>query len=87
MWRRDGKELFYLSAMGGTAMTVEVNTGDVFQAGVPKQLFKVPAGVLFWDVSADGNKFLMAAPSGAGPTSQPQPPFTVVLNWQAALKK
>jgi len=87
MWRRDGKELFYLSAMGGTAMAVEVNTGDVFQAGVPKQLFKVPAGVLFWDVSADGNKFLMAAPSGAGPTSQPQPPFTVVLNWQAALKK
>ena len=84
LWRRDGKELFYLSP-DGTAMTVEVNTSGVFQAGIPKALFKVPRGVLFWDVSADGKRFLMAASSAT--TAAAQPPFTVVLNWQAELKK
>jgi serine/threonine protein kinase/Tol biopolymer transport system component len=84
LWRHDGKELFYLSP-DGTAMAVDVSAGGVFQAGIPKPLFKVPAGVLFWDVSADGKRFLMAAPSGA--SAAVQPPFTVVLNWQAGLKK
>ena len=82
VWRRDGKELFYLS-LDGAAMAVEVSTSGVFQAGVPKVLFKVPGGVLFWDATPDGKRFLMAAPSsGSAP-----PPFSVVLNWQAALKK
>jgi Tol biopolymer transport system component len=82
LWRRDGKELFYLS-LDGTAMAVDVSTSGVFQAGVPKSLFKVPPGVLFWDVSTDGKRFLMAAPSRANATA----PFTVVLNWQASLKR
>jgi Tol biopolymer transport system component len=84
LWRRDGKELFYLSP-DAMAMAVPVNTSGVFQAGIPKPLFKVPAGVLFWDVSADGKKFLMAAPSATGQAGEPK--FTVVLNWQSALKK
>lgn len=82
LWRRDGKELFYLG-LDGKAMAVEVSTSGVFQAGVPEALFKVPAGALFWDVSADGERFLMAAPSDA----TAQSPFTVVLNWQSSLKK
>jgi hypothetical protein len=46
----------------------------------------VPADVDSWDVSADGKRFLMAAPSAVN--SVAQPPFTVVvLNWQTALKK
>jgi serine/threonine protein kinase len=83
-WRRDGKELFYLSP-DGTLMAVEVDTRGVFQTGVPKPLFKAPRGVEYWDVSADGKRFLMAAPSAA--TTAAQSSFTVVLNWQAALKK
>jgi len=86
LWRHDGKELFYLSAVGGTAMAVDVSTSGVFQAGVPKTLFKVPAGVLFWDVTSDGKRFLMASPTGTSEAA-PQERFTVVLNWQAALKK
>jgi serine/threonine protein kinase/Tol biopolymer transport system component len=84
LWRRDGKELFYLS-LDGMAMAVDVSTTGIFQAGVPKALFKVPAGVLFWDVSSDGKRFLMAAPSATSASSPPK--FTVVLNWQAGLKK
>jgi Tol biopolymer transport system component len=87
LWRHDGKELFYLSSLGGTAMAVDVSTSGVFQAGVPKTLFKVPAGVLFWDVTSDGKRFLMASPSGTSEAGPPPRKFAVVLNWQAALKK
>jgi hypothetical protein len=52
---------------------------------VDASLYVVPDGVLFWDVSADGKRFLMAAPSETGPVSQSK--TVVVLNWQAALKK
>ena len=82
LWRRDGKELFYLSN-DGFAMAVDVNTSGVFQAGIPKQLFKAPPGVLFWDVSPDGKRFVMPAPLVSSGDSS----FTVVLNWQSALKK
>jgi hypothetical protein len=66
-------------------MAVDVSTTGVFQAGVPKALFNVPPGVLFWDVAPDGKRFVMAAPAVASTAAQPK--FTMVLNWQAALKK
>jgi eukaryotic-like serine/threonine-protein kinase len=65
LWRGDGKELFYI-ARDGTATALEVNAGATFQVGAPKPLFKVPAGLLFWDVSpnssGDGVRFLMPVP-------------------------
>jgi eukaryotic-like serine/threonine-protein kinase len=61
LWRGDGKEIFYV-APDGIATAIEVNAAKGFQAGVPKPLFKVPAGVLFWDVAPDGNRFLMPVP-------------------------
>ena len=40
MWRRDGKELFFLS-VDGRLMSVAVNTnGTTFEAAVPKPLFQ-----------------------------------------------
>jgi hypothetical protein len=40
-WRRDGKELFYISA-DGKLMAVDVTTGGAaFDAGVPRALFDV----------------------------------------------
>jgi len=84
LWRHDGKELFYMGA-DGNLTAVDVSTSGVFQAGVPKALFKVPAGVIFFDVSADGKRFLVAAPSAT--STSPAPKFTVVLNWQSLLKK
>jgi eukaryotic-like serine/threonine-protein kinase len=65
LWSGDGKELFYMSA-DGTAMALDVKAGATFQTGVPKPLFKVPAGLLFWDVApnstGDGSRFLMPVP-------------------------
>jgi Tol biopolymer transport system component len=82
LWRRDGKELFYLSPTG-MAMAVDVNTSGIFQAGIPKPLFRVPSGLLYWDVTSDGKRFLMPVPAAPNAAA----PLTVVLNWQAGLKR
>ena len=58
LWRADGKEIFYLAA-DGMVTAMEVNAGSSFQPGPAKPLFPAPAGVLFWDVSPDGHRFLM----------------------------
>ena len=86
-WRRDRKELFYLTPED-RLMAVEINTAaGQFQAGIPKELFRTPvvAG-LFWRnryvVSADGQRFLMLSPAGGNESN----PITVVLNWPALLE-
>jgi Tol biopolymer transport system component len=65
LWSGDGKELFYIGP-DGMATAVAVNAGPTFQAGVPTPLFKVPSGLLFWDVSpnssGDTTRFLMPVP-------------------------
>lgn len=58
LWRGDGKEIFYLAA-DGMVTAMEVTAGNSFQTGPAKPLFPAPAGVLFWDVSPDGQRFLM----------------------------
>jgi eukaryotic-like serine/threonine-protein kinase len=81
-WRGDSRELFYL-APEGKMMAVEVAAGQELRAGTPTPLFQVPSGAIVGDVSADGKRFLLAIPAGPSAT----PPFTVVLNWTAGLKK
>jgi Tol biopolymer transport system component len=96
-WRGDGKELFY-AAPDGMIMSVDVTTSPsspAFGAGVPKPLFKgSPVLGIYWDVSADGKRFLFDedsaqpardAKDGKAPPPA-SPPYKVVLNWQAALK-
>jgi eukaryotic-like serine/threonine-protein kinase len=80
-WRGDGKELFY-STTSLQRMAVAVNAEKAFQPGAPRQLFNIPL-LIAGDVSADGKRFLYAAPEGSNAPS----PFMVVTNWQATLKK
>jgi len=84
-WRKDGHELFYENPGPLAQMAVEVTTDKAFQAGGPRRLFTVPPINAAPDVSADGKRFLYGAIGGSGTTALT--PFTVVLNWQAALKK
>jgi serine/threonine protein kinase len=83
VWSRDGHEL-YFAAPGGQMMAVGINPGPQFQAGVPKPLFRVslPSANSSYDVSADG-RFLIATAAGGLAVA----PMTVILNWQAGLKK
>jgi Tol biopolymer transport system component len=81
-WRGDGRELFYV-ASGGKLMSVEISAKPVFQAGVPRPLFQLPPGFIGGDVTADGRRFLIGVPMAQSASV----PFTVMLNWQSALKK
>ena len=81
-WRNGGKELLFVGAKD-TLTSVDVNgSGAAFQMGTPKPLFALQ-NPLDWDVTSDGKKFLVSIlPSVGG-----QAPITVVLNWQADLKR
>ena len=63
------------------------SASEPLQVGQAKPLFSVPAVDTFivgrsYEVSSDGQRFLLRAlASGAAPS------LTVVLNWQAQLKK
>jgi Tol biopolymer transport system component len=81
-WRADGKEIFF-GGPNGSVMAVEVSTiGDVFQPGVPKQLFTLPPNAGPWGVTSDGKRFLAPVSLGAQAS---RTPITVVLNWRAEL--
>jgi serine/threonine protein kinase len=79
-WRGDGKELFYTSP-AGTMMSVDVDTASGFHAGVPKTLFRVPPGTVWFDVTRDGQRFLIPVPESLNAS------YTVVLNWMSGLKR
>ncbi len=84
-WRRDGKELFFVAGDGRlTAVPVTMNGADV-QLGRAESLFPMSPSTIFhrsYEVSKDGQQFLIATPAQAGGAA-----ITVVLNWQAGLKK
>jgi Tol biopolymer transport system component len=84
-WRRDGKELFFLS-QDEKMMAVDVNLGGTVTIGIPHELFHASTFTLLgsrYDVSADGQRFLMFSPD----SSTGNAPITVVLNWWAGLKR
>jgi len=87
-WRRDGKELFYLSEEA-RLMAVEVKADSTFEASAPKQLFQArfptasaPFGRTY-TVTSDGQRFLVTRLMEEDRAI----PITVVLNWAAELKK
>ncbi len=81
-WRRDGKELFFLS-MDSTLTAARVTTtSSVFSAGEPETLpIKVAPDVTGWrygyDVVAQGQRFVVANPVGKDLT----PSLMAIVNW------
>jgi hypothetical protein len=78
-WRNDGRELYY-RLFDGNVMAVEIATKPEFRAESLQHFGLVIPREAMWDSVADGSRFL--APN----VDRPEP-YTVVLNWQAALKK
>ena len=91
-WRRDGKELFYLSD-DNTLMAATVNgQGSAFEVGAVRALFEIQRRMAAYlgynsgnnyDVSPDGQRFLVNV-AVAGQTTAP---IALVVNWPAALEK
>lgn len=84
-WRRDGKELFYLSA-DNRIVAVEVRgDGSTFAMGAVNPLFETRvyrSNFGGFDVAADGQRFLICYEPG-----QPNVAIALVENWDAELKK
>jgi Tol biopolymer transport system component len=81
-WRRDGKELFYLSA----DLTLNVvSVGQDARTSAPKPLFKIrPSGAgSFYDAAPKGDKFLVGLPASEANTST----ISLVVNWISELGK
>ena len=86
-WRRDGKELYYLSS-GFRLMAVGVKSASGFKAGVPQPLFQTSVSDLagrpsHYAVASHGQRFLINAEIDENASLL----LTVVLNWTAELKK
>lgn len=84
-WRRDGKELFFISA-DKKLMAVPVKIGATVETETPKPLFDLDTvygpliGRWAYEPTADGQRFLTLSSEASSN------PITVVLDWQAGIK-
>ena len=90
-WRRDGRELSYLSP-DDTLMVASVNgRGERFEIAETRSLLTVPLADVGdflrsggrYDVSTDGQRILSNRLMDQGSAS----PMTIVMKWTAELKK
>jgi eukaryotic-like serine/threonine-protein kinase len=94
VWAGRGAEIFYRSLSGDRMFAVPVTSGPTLKVGTPVQLFQgryyvAPTGSPRpqYDVSADGQRFLMLAPTTGTDASLARPRIIVVENWFEELKR
>lgn len=87
VWRRDGRELFFLSP-DGDLMATAIDSRETLEVGIPQKLFRAPIDIggmdtlQQYDVHPDGQCFVITAPA----IDTPQP-LNVILTWQSLLPK
>ena len=91
LWARSGQELFYISR-AGAVMRVGVERSGTWSSTTPTVLIKegyltMPTGNpgRAYDVSADGQRFLMIKAGNTANTTAPQ--LIVIQNWAEELKR
>jgi Tol biopolymer transport system component len=87
-WNPNGRELFYRS--GDKMMAVDIAMHPGLTVGKPHVLFSgpyeaTPATFSNYDVTPDGQRFLMLKPADTGESAPTQ--INVVLNWFEELKR
>ncbi len=78
-WARDGRELYFMER--GRLMAVTVRTSGELEAGSPTVLFQPSAGLVDYDVAADGRFLVNFGKAGFNAAR-----LNVVMNWEAGLK-
>ena len=86
VWNPNGRELFYRSEGGHRMMAASIATAPRFSPGTPTRLFEGQfrtqvAATANYDVSPDGQRFLMVAERNETPRQ-----INVALNWIEELK-
>jgi eukaryotic-like serine/threonine-protein kinase len=87
VWRRDGRELFYIAA-DGTLMAVPIRPGRELEAGAPLSLFKTKVAeqwnyIRNYTLASDGQRFLI----NTRLDEASDPPTTVTLHWPATIRR
>jgi serine/threonine-protein kinase len=92
LWARNGRELFYFDP-GGVLMAVAIQAATTFSAGNPAKLLDAKyfvggpnVGGRTYDVSPDGQRFLMIKDNASGNPGAASANMVVVLNWTEELK-
>jgi hypothetical protein len=83
-WRRDGKELFYLSPTGQMMAAQVEEKGNSIVVGTAQALFRSAVSLVAfapYDVNPDGKKFVVNV------LNEGNSPLTLLVNWTANLTK
>ncbi len=78
-WKHLVQNLYYIG-LDNKPITMRLVLGTPVKGEAPTELFPAPS--YDWEPSPDGKRFLFLVSQQQQPT-----PLTVVLNWQAGLKK
>jgi hypothetical protein len=83
-WRGDGKEIFYLDLSDAPAlMAAALDPLSGKAAGPTRTLFQLRTQVQAYDVTDDGERFLINHSTSAGET----PAMNIVVNWPEEVRK
>ncbi len=82
-WRRDGRELLYVSGDGSSVMSVPVETAGGLHVGTPRAICRLPATVYQIAATSDLQRFLAIVNRSSEETASIQ----VVLNWPSEFAK
>jgi Tol biopolymer transport system component len=91
VWARGGKELFYLAPDGSLMSVRVVSSSRTWRADAPVKLFQGrhyvfgPIRHRMYDVSPDGQRFLMLKPANSESTAA-SPSIVIVQNFAEELK-
>jgi hypothetical protein len=96
LWAPNGRELFYQDNNSRlTAVSVQPSTNGTFNFGssttLLQTIYSMPQPTRGYDISRDGQKFLMIKQTAGSPDNLAAPPsrasIVVVLNWIEELKQ
>ena len=89
LWSRDGREIYYGSPVSPGILVAEVDL-ESFSASDPVEVSDIEMrAVGNFDVTADGQKFLVTVPAGSDETGDtgPAPKLNIILNWFEELNR
>ena len=81
VWAPDGRELYFLN--GQSMMVVSLTPGPTLIASKPRFLLERPNFPSVFDISPDGEQFLLTAEVEEEPSNQ----IEIVLNWFDELRQ
>jgi Tol biopolymer transport system component len=84
-WRGDSKELYFIAGPAGDHLMASsiVANGGTIEPGTPQLLFAARGDLFGYDVTRDGQKFLVISPDRVAERGT----LSVITNWTGLLKK